>query len=186
MTNIPKNIRISDISFVRNMVLPHYVPTSTESILLMIQKSQNILTNLYLIHGNKAVWIVNTSKSLLVPMLRNTLISLLVCRSFILQARFAKDSTSLDSRLSELALNLTRKYRRVSVYSLYRELIEEKQILTKLFSVRMTQVLKIDYIPSVFSLSRSLILAELNYIQLYADSLPSELVSSANSLEGTT
>ena len=102
-------------------------------------------------------------------MLRSILIALLIYLRFTPTISYLRSSSQVDTRLSEVCTNLIRKYKDYSLVALCAELQKRYEMGKQKFALfRSPLPLRLDYIPSVPVLVRSLILAELNYIDVYS------------------
>ena len=165
------NIKISDTSSYRSMVVPLFDHIFTVYFLSIARNVPKDSQTVSLHVGNQVLSIVSPLKTPLVDTWRNTLISLLICHMFISTGRFARSSSALETRLSELCHNVPSMMRKLSTSQLLHYVFVKKRVIPSLVQFRCCKVIKIDYSPSVRHLARSLILCELNYIQVLGDSL---------------
>ena len=179
------NIKISDTSSYRNLVLPpldHIFMRYFLSITRDVQKDSRMVS----LHvGNTVLSIASPLKVPLVDMSRNILISLLICHMFIRTGKYLRSSSAVETRLSELCLNVPKMTRKLSCSQLSLLVFGKKRVISNLLQFRCCKVIKIDYSPSVRRMARSLILCELNYIQVLGDSIEKASKDSVQVSSGT-
>ena len=169
MTTSRINLKISDTSSFRNLEVPLLDRTITRYFLSITRNSETGSQIVSFHVGNLVVSIRNMSKTPLVPMLRNTLTSLMICHMFIKIARWHRSTSALETRLSELSVNVPKMISKWSTTQLLRHLLEKQRILHTLLMFHCNPLIKIDYSPNLRATARSLILCELNSIKLAED-----------------
>lgn len=114
--------------------------------------------------GRSVVSIHSLSNQMLVPMLRNILISFLAFLLSIKTIGYARSSSAVSVRLSEALTNSQRMIKRFSTSFLLTELFVNRKLHQKSALFLNSSVLKIGYSPNCLFTLNCLLLSELNAI----------------------
>lgn len=162
-----------------NMEKPHFDHTTMESCGSIPDGLLTTSMSYSLKHGKNELELVlppldertgHLLRSPLLHMLRNILIALIICQKCLPQLKYARSQSAVGDRLSEACFNLTRKFSRYSIKGLL-QLAFPRKMEDRLLLLRFYPHLRIDCSRSVYAIVCSLLMLELESIDLLNDSL---------------